>query len=103
MTMKRHEKLVRDKIPQIIEAAGKNCRYRICDGDEFRDSLFNKLVEEVGELIADPCTEELADIYEVLEAISAEFKLSSAYADQIAKRVTKGAFEHKIILEWVEE
>jgi predicted house-cleaning noncanonical NTP pyrophosphatase (MazG superfamily) len=103
MTMKRYEKLVRDKIPQIIDAAGKKCRYRTCEGEEFRASLCNKLIEEVGEFIAEPSTAELADIYEVLETFSAEFKLSSAYADQIAKRVTKGGFEKKIILEWVEE
>ena len=103
MTMKRYDKLVRDKIPWIIEEAGKKCRYRTCDGEEFHSYLFNKLVEEVEEFIAGPCPAELADIYEVLEAISAELKLSSASADQIAKRVTKGAFEDKIILEWVQE
>lgn len=103
MSINLYNKLVRDRIPEIISGDGKRCRHHIADDEEYREALLTKLLEECRELRANPCEEELADVYEVLEAISREYKLTSSSATQIAKRATKGSFNDKLILDWVED
>ena len=103
MTVKYYNKLVRDRIPEVIEETGKTFSYRIATQADFKNALLDKLVEEVMEFREDPSPQEMGDILEVLDAIRSEYKLSSSFANQIAKRVSRGAFDKKIILEWAEE
>jgi predicted house-cleaning noncanonical NTP pyrophosphatase (MazG superfamily) len=42
-------KLVRDRIPEIIESDGHNAFTRILDGQDYRAALLAKLVEEARE------------------------------------------------------
>ncbi len=63
-------KLVRDKIPKIIEAAGGKAHIRTLGQEEYLLSLENKLDEEVGEYHRDKTVEELADILEVVYALA---------------------------------
>ena len=67
--MKTYYKLIRDKIPEIIQADGKTCITRILSDEEYVDALEKKLNEEVAEYQTDKNLEELADILEVLQAI----------------------------------
>lgn len=67
--MKTYYKLIRDKIPEIIQADGKTCITRILSDEEYVDALEKKLNEEVAEYQTDKNLEELADILEVLYAI----------------------------------
>lgn len=93
-------KLVRDKIPQIIEAKGGSARIRILEADEYLAALEAKLDEEVAEFHADKNAEELADILEVVLAL-AEAKgisreaLIRVYRD---KHDERGGFQHRIFL-----
>tara|TARA_R100000808_G_C2143699_1_gene151471 strand:+ start:1534 stop:1848 length:315 start_codon:yes stop_codon:yes gene_type:complete len=103
MTIKMYKKLVRDRIPEIIEESGKRYNCHVADEDEFRGALLQKLVEEVEEFIEDPSIEELADIYEVLDALRKEFRLHGSMAQQIVKRIEKGSFENRYILDWAEK
>ena len=63
-----HNKLVRDKIPQIIEQSGKICVTRILSDEEYAAALNAKLQEELNEYLADGSMEELADLLEVMMA-----------------------------------
>lgn len=103
MTVKIYGKLVRDRIPELIEKEDKRCSYYTATPQEYREALLRKLREEVEEFVADPSCEELADVYEVLESVIRAYKLSSVFASQIAKRVRRGSFTDQVILEWVEE
>lgn len=67
--MKVYNKLVRDKIPEIIEADGKTCKTKILSDEEYIAALETKLNEEVAEYQADKNLEEMADVLEVLQAI----------------------------------
>ena len=88
--MKTYHKLIRDKIPEIIQADGKTCITRILSDEEYVDALEKKLNEEVAEYQTDKNLEELADILEVLETARAK------------KSKERGGFEKKIFLERVE-
>ena len=63
---KYYNKLVRDKIPEIIEIAGKRAEIRIADDSEYANLLKQKLLEEVDEYMQSNNPDELADIIEVV-------------------------------------
>ena len=68
--MKVYNKLVRDKIPEIIAGDnGKTCVTRIMEDDEYLETLNKKLQEELKEYLESGEVEELADLEEVLRAI----------------------------------
>lgn len=68
--MKLYHKLVRDRIPEIIEAQGGTAHVRVLENEEYRAYLEAKLDEEVGEFHRDQNVEELADILEVVYALA---------------------------------
>lgn len=65
-----YNKLVRDKIPQLIRKSGEIPHTRILDAEEYAELLEKKLDEEVGEYHRDKNAEELADILEVVFALA---------------------------------
>tara|TARA_R110001583_G_scaffold50321_1_gene157072 strand:- start:12 stop:320 length:309 start_codon:yes stop_codon:yes gene_type:complete len=98
---KKFDKLVRDKIPKIIKQKGKSCKFRIADRDEYRVKLAEKLLEETIEFIAEPSIEELADIQEVIDALITEHKWTGLKAATQYKKIIRGGFQERIILEEV--
>ncbi len=101
----RYDKLVRDRIPKIIEASGKRCETRILDDDEYLVMLDRKLDEELAEYHADRNPEELADLLEVILACAAALgcapeELERIRAEKAAKR---GGFKKRILLKEVYE
>ena len=96
----KYNKLVRDKIPEIIEASNKTCEIEVVSGDTKYKYLENKLKEEVNEFIEDKNLGELADIMEVLYALAEH--LGYKEEDLINKRKEKfnerGGFSKGIIL-----
>ena len=103
--MKVYNKLVRDKIPKIIEADGKTCRTRILSNEEYIVALEIKLNEEVAEYQSDKNLEEMADILEVLRAlcVARGYSLKELEALRAKKAEKRGGFVEKIFLESVEE
>ena len=102
--MKVYNKLVRDCIPEIIEADGKKCVTHILSDEEYLSALDKKLNEEITEYQADKNIEELADILEVLQAIciAKGYSLKDLETVRLKKAKERGRFENKIFLEYVE-
>lgn len=102
--MKIYNKLVRDKITDIIEEDGRIAKYRILDENEYRQELNKKLQEEVKEYLEDNNVEELADIVEVIYGIlnSMDVSIKEFEKIRINKQEKRGAFEKKIYLEEAE-
>ena len=67
--IKAYNKLVRDRIPQIIRGQGKNCTVRTLDEAEYISMLEKKLQEELDEYLQSRSAEELADLLEVMGAV----------------------------------
>ena len=106
---KDYDKLVRDKVPSIIEAADKKFLTRHLSDDEYRRALIQKLMEEAREVqgaeaIAE-LTEELADVAEVMDALVVVLGISwlEVREAQKQKRLERGGFEKRLKLMWVEE
>lgn len=102
--MKIYNKLVRDKIPEIIKSKGEKAKIRILNNEEYKKELDKKLVEEVNEYLSDNNVEELADIVEVIYGILNSMNISIEEFEKIRKlKVEKrGAFQNKMFLESVE-
>lgn len=104
--MKVYNKLVRDKIPEIIaDDNGKSCVTRILAPKEYLDCLNAKLQEELNEYLLSGEIEELADLEEVLRAILDAKGVSYETFETIRneKVQKRGAFQKKIFLESVKE
>jgi len=101
--MKVFNKLVRDKIPEIIRANGERPITRVLGDDEYVHELIKKLGEEYEEFKADVSVEELADLQEVIlalaDAIASREELEKGRAN---KAEARGAFRSKIFLEGAE-
>ena len=95
-----YNKLVRDRIPEIIAAAGHHPRTRVLDDAEYTAQLRRKLVEEVEEFITSNDAEELTDILEVLFAIATQMGIDPQLLDELrrSKKDKRGGFEAKIFL-----
>jgi predicted house-cleaning noncanonical NTP pyrophosphatase (MazG superfamily) len=91
-------KLVRDKIPEIIEASGATPLTRILETEEYLSCLETKLDEEVQEFHESKSPEELADILEVVYALAEAHGCSREQLQQIfdAKHTARGGFEKRI-------
>lgn len=103
--MKIYNKLVRDKIPTIINADNRKAVTKILSDEEYLSELNKKLKEEVNEYFEDNNVEELADIVEVIYGIldAKQVKLEEFENIRKAKVHKRGAFKDKIFLEKVIE
>lgn len=123
-----HNKLVRDRLPNIIIGKGLSFKAHKLDNVEFENELANKLVEESKEVAEkihwlnhkcsqepvsneelkydlEEITEELADVLEVYVNLIKSLKIKTSDVEKAAnlKRVKNGGFEDRIFLEWVED
>lgn len=102
---KIYNKLVRDKIPEIIERDGKKCVTEVLSREQYIAALDRKLDEELAEYHSQPCAEELADLLEVVYAVTTARgygveKLEQVRAEKAGRR---GGFEKRLLLKEVIE
>ena len=97
---KTYNKLVRDRIPEIIEAKGDKCKIDILSDEEYLKMLDAKLDEELAEYHKDQNIEELADLLEVVHAaaIARGYTLEQLEAIRAKKAGERGGFEKRILL-----
>lgn len=101
--IKKYNKLIRDKIPEIIKQDNSIPITHIADDEEYWDKLKEKLSEEVNEFLKENTEEELADILEIVYAIRDYKKINPEKLEQIReqKAQKRGGFKKKIILDEV--
>lgn len=105
---KVYNKLVRDKIPEIIVGNGGEPFTRILDEDEYKVELETKLMEEYNEVLLATGEERVEELADMLEVITALAKLEGKSLEDVIEVKNKkcdkrGGFEKRIFLEKVEE
>ena len=105
MAVKVYNKLVRDKIPEIIEADGKCCKTEILSDEEYIKMIDAKLDEGLAEYHEDQNIEELADLMEVIYAAAEArgYSVEELEAVRLAKVEKRGTFKEKTLLREVVE
>lgn len=103
--IKTYNKLVRDRIPEIIEASGNTCKIAILSDEEYLKMIDSKLDEELAEYHKDQNIEELADLLEVIRAVAIArgYTLERLETVRAEKAEKRGGFEKKILLKEVIE
>jgi len=96
----KYNKLVRDKIPEIIKRSGSNPISHIANDPEYLEKLKDKLKEEVDEFLNSNSKEELVDILEVIDSICEFKKINKKDLEIIRKKKAdeRGQFNKRIIL-----
>jgi len=96
----KYNKLIRDRIPEIIKQKGKVPLTHIAGNGEYWQKLKEKLKEEVDEFLKNANEEELADILEVIYAICHFKKIDKKELElrRVKKAKERGGFKEKIIL-----
>lgn len=104
MEKKAFNKLVRDRIPEIISEKGGTPEYKILDNDDYIKMLDDKLLEECNEVLKatnkNDKIEELADLLEVIRAISKSLDTNFETIEEVrlSKKAKRGGFDSKIFL-----
>ncbi len=99
----KYDKLIRDRIPEIIQKNGQTARVRVLTDDEYLAKLDEKLGEELAEYLADGNVWELADLLEVIYAAALARGTTAEQLDAIRRKKAeeRGAFAEKLLLEEV--
>lgn len=100
-----YDKLVRDRIPEIIAASGKQCITETLSEEQYLKKLDAKLDEELAEYHRDPNIEELADLLEVIRAaaIARGYSVDELERVRAEKAAKRGGFKKRILLREVYE
>lgn len=95
------DKLVRDRIPEIMQASGKKAITHIATEEEYEKRLRNKLKEEATEFYVSGREEELADVLEVVYALCELKKIPVAKLEQTRRKKAeeRGSFSKRIVLD----
>ena len=103
--LKIYNKLVRDRIPEIIEASGNTCITEILSDEEYLKMIDTKFDEEIAEYHKDQNIEELADMLEVIyaAAVARGYSIEELEKVRVEKAEKRGGFSKKILLKEVEE
>lgn len=98
-----YDKLIRDKIPQIIKDQGKREVIEVLDAVNYKRYLDLKLDEELKEYFEADNVEELADLVEVIYAILDYKGVSPENFEKIrtSKVQKRGAFKKRLLLKKV--
>lgn len=103
--LKIYNKLVRDRIPEIIEASWNTCITEILSDEEYLKMIDAKFDEELAEYHKDQNIEELADMLEVIyaAAVARGYSIEELEKVRVEKAEKRGGFSKKILLKEVEE
>ncbi|MDX2244940.1 MAG: nucleoside triphosphate pyrophosphohydrolase [Leptolyngbyaceae cyanobacterium bins.302] len=101
---KTQNKLIRDRIPEIIQSAGQEYSVEVMAETEFQQALRKKLIEEAQEAAADSenLVQELADLYEVIDTLMATQQISreAVLIEQERRHSERGGFTKRLKLIW---
>lgn len=106
--MRTYNKLIRDRIPEIMDAQNVDYRVTVMTDSEYRQALLDKLLEEAQEVALaspDEVAKELADLQEVMHALMEAVGLTPEEVGEVQarRRRERGGFRNKLMLLWTND
>jgi predicted house-cleaning noncanonical NTP pyrophosphatase (MazG superfamily) len=107
--MPTYNKLIRDKIPQIIDTEGKSYTLRTLSNEEYVVELKTKLGEELKEYLSTDddtnAVEELADLLELVQTLATVHGASPQELEEVRRKKAdkRGGFQEKLFLVEVQD
>ena len=104
-----YDKLIRDRIPELMDADGVRYQVDVLDDAAFRAALLEKLVEEAGEVrVAEGRSERVKELADVLEVVEALLEVEGVGWDEVRgvqeeRRASRGGFQRRLRLRWTEK
>jgi len=107
MNRKEYNKLIRDRIPEIIRDSGRKYEVIEMSEEEYLQALRVKLLEEAQEAFKADSQElvtELADLFEVIDALIEVCSIAreSVLEKQRIRKIERGGFTKKLKLLWAD-
>ncbi len=106
---KIYNKLIRDRIPEIIEKSGSRSKVRTLSEKDYKEELLKKLVEEAKEALEvkgdkKESTKEFGDVLEIIDYLIKVLDLDKEEIEKTRKerRESRGGFDKKLFLEYTE-
>ena len=101
----KYDKLVRDKIPEIIESKGQVATWHLTSVEEKLPRLLAKLGEESTELEKEPGIDELVAVLQIVLALADQLGIDreDLFAHRRKKEAERGGFAKGIILDEVSD
>ena len=107
---KIYNKLIRDRIPEIIEKDGVEHGTRILNDEEYKKELLKKIVEEAQEVLETngdkkELVKEIGDVLEIINSLIKVFELDKEEVERIRqeRKESRGSFDKKLFLEYTED
>ena len=107
---KVYNKLVRDRIPEIIEKDGASFKTSVLNDEDFKTELLKKLIEEAQEVVGakddnKELVKELGDILEVIDYLIKSFDLDKIEIEKVKaeSKDSRGGFDKKLLLEYTDK
>lgn len=107
---KIYNKLIRDRIPEIIEKDGATFKTRILNDEDYKTELLKKLIEEAQEVVGakddnKELVKELGDTLEVIDHLVKSFGLDKIEIEKVKaeRKASRGGFDKKLLLEYTEK
>ena len=107
---KEYNKLIRDKIPEIIEKNGVKSKTKSLTDEEYKEELLKKIVEEAKEVMETngnikDLIKEIGDIIEVTNYVIETFGLDKKEIEKLRneRKESRGGFDKKLFLEYTED
>lgn len=91
---REYNRLVRDKVPELIQSSGRTCQSRILSDAEVLLALQDKLLEKADNFAKHPSEDEISDLFELMDAIVDKFGYEQMHIDylRMKNRELKGGY-----------
>jgi predicted house-cleaning noncanonical NTP pyrophosphatase (MazG superfamily) len=107
---KEYKKLIRDRIPEIMEEKGVKYGVRVLGDEEYKKELLKKIIEEAQEVLEvngdkKELTKEIGDVLEIVDYLVSVFELDRKDIEKVRKgrKKSRGGFDKKLFLEYTEK
>lgn len=96
----KYNKLVRDRVPEILKSSGHQVEYKILSESQLLLALQDKLLEKAQKFAEKPTENDISDMFELMDLIIDKFEYEQMHIDylRLKNRELQGGYTQNIYL-----